>query len=262
MNNSTYLDGCYAISDIPAPVRVRAEATSDNTSIRVLWEWSVQGLLICLASVRVDYQPEGGSLMMYTVDSATATSSTLSNLPCNTHYSISVYAVGGRTGKRSVTTVVSLPARGIVAADRQLLLPHVVYTLLCIPPAPPTPTEVTAQITNASSVRVAWQWASSGPAPSCFNTTRVTYGRPEGGGESSLQLKNSSATETILPDVQPNTHYTITVVATAGEHRRESVTMAVLLPLVLQGMISTFHLCNNELTQHCIDCRCNTHVSR
>ena len=98
---------------MPAPVRARAEATADNTSIRVLWEWSVQGLLMCL-SVRVDYQPEGGSLMMYTVDSATATSATLSNLPCNTQYTISVYAEGGITGIRSLTTVVSLPARGIV----------------------------------------------------------------------------------------------------------------------------------------------------
>ena len=99
---------------IPAPVGVRAEATADNTSIRVLWEWSRQGLLMCLDSVRVDYQPEGGSLMMYTVDSATATSATLSNLPCNTQYTISVYAGVGTTGIRSLTKVVSLPARGIV----------------------------------------------------------------------------------------------------------------------------------------------------
>ena len=101
-------------TDIPAPVGVTAEATADNTSIRVSWERSRQGLLMCLDSVRVDYQPEGGSLMMYTVDNATATSATLSNLPCNTQYTISVVVVGGRTGIRSVTTVVSLPARGIV----------------------------------------------------------------------------------------------------------------------------------------------------
>ena len=88
---------------------------------------------------------------------------------------------------------------------------------------------------NASSVRVAWQWTSSGPAPSCFNTTCVTY-HPEGGGESSLQLRDPAATETILTGLQSNTCYTITVVATAGEHRRESVTTAVLLPLVLQGI--------------------------
>ena len=100
-------------TDIPAPVRVRAEVTADNTSIRVLWEWSRQGVLMCLDSVRVDYRPEGGSLMMYTLDSATATSATLSNLPCNTQYTISVYASDGRTGIRSVTAVVSLP-RGIV----------------------------------------------------------------------------------------------------------------------------------------------------
>ena len=103
---------CYPTA-IPAPDRVRAEATADNTSIRVLWEWSRQGVLMCLDRVRVDYQPEGGSLMMYTVDSATATSATLSNLQCNTQYTINVYADGGKTGKRSVVRVVSLPARGI-----------------------------------------------------------------------------------------------------------------------------------------------------
>ena len=80
---------------------------------------------------------------------------------------------------------------------------------------------------NASSVRVAWQWTSSGPAPSCFNTTRVTY-HPEGGGESSLQLRDPAANETVLTGLQCNTRYTITVVATAGEHRRESV---MFLPL-------------------------------
>ena len=51
-------------TDLPAPVRVRAEATADNTSIRVSWEWSCQGVLDL---VRVHYQPEGGSLTMYTL---------------------------------------------------------------------------------------------------------------------------------------------------------------------------------------------------
>ena len=89
--------------------------------------------------------------------------------------------------------------------------------------APPTPIEVTTRFMNASSIRVTWQWISSGPAPNCFNTTTVTY-YPEGGGESSLQLSNPAATEAILTDLQCNTNYTITVVATAGEHRTESVT--------------------------------------
>ena len=81
-----------------------------------------------------------------------------------------------------------------------------------------------------ASVRVAWRWTSSGPAPSCFNTTTVTY-RPEGGGESSLQLSDPAATEAILTDLQNNTYYTITVVTTAGEHRREGIARRVLLSL-------------------------------
>jgi len=91
---------------------------------------------------------------------------------------------------------------------------------------------------NASSVRVAWQWTSSGPAPNCFNTTHVTY-HPEGGRESSLQLGDPAATETILTGLQCNTHYTITVVATAGEYRRESLAITVFLPL--KGMYAVIY---------------------
>ena len=88
---------------------------------------------------------------------------------------------------------------------------------------------MTAEVTSASSIRVAWQWTSSGAAPSCFNTTTVTY-RPEGGDESFLQLSDPAAAEATLTNLQCNTNYTITVVATAGEHRRESVAWTVLLP--------------------------------
>ena len=95
--------------------------------------------------------------------------------------------------------------------------------------APPTPTEVTTRFMNASSVRVTWQWISSGPAPNCFTTTTVTY-HPEGDGESSLQLSDPAATEATLTGLQCNTNYTITVVATAGEHRRKSVARTVYLP--------------------------------
>ena len=92
----------------------------------------------------------------------------------------------------------------------------------CTTPAPPTPTNTTGQFTSASSVRVTWQWNSSSSAPNCFNTTTVTY-RPEGGSESSLQLRDPAATETTLTGLQCNTNYTITVVATAGVHRSERV---------------------------------------
>ena len=106
----------------------------------------------------------------------------------------------------------------------------------CTTPAPPTPTGVTTQTVNASSVRVAWQWTSSGQAPDCFNTTTVTY-RPEGGGESSLQLSDPAATEATLTGLQCNTDYTITVVATAGEHRREGNVF-----IQLQGNLRPMHI--------------------
>ena len=60
--------------------------------------------------------------------------------------------------------------------------------------------------------------------------TRVTY-CPEGGGECSQQLSDPAATETALTDLQCNTNYTVTVVATAGEYRREGVARTVHLPM-------------------------------
>ena len=70
---------------------------------------------MCVDLVRVNYQPEGGSLMRYTVGNTTATSATLHNLQCNTEYIIWVYTMGGQTGKTSVSRRVSLPARGSYA---------------------------------------------------------------------------------------------------------------------------------------------------
>ena len=98
---------------------------------------------------------------------------------------------------------------------------------------PPTPTEVTVQLMDASSIRVEWQWASSSPAPNCFSTTSVTF-HPEGGDEFSLQLSDPAATEATLSGLQCNTNYSITVVATAGEHRREN---KAFLPL--EGIVKT-----------------------
>ena len=85
---------------IPVPVGVRAEVTADNTSIRVSWQWSCQGVPDLL---RVDYQPEGGSRIMHTVGSTTATSATLPNLQCNTNYTITVVATAGEHKREGVT---------------------------------------------------------------------------------------------------------------------------------------------------------------
>ena len=86
---------------------------------------------------------------------------------------------------------------------------------------------------DSASVRIEWQWSSSGPAPDCFNTTSVTY-HPEGGGESSLQLSDPAATEATLTDLHCSINYTITVVATAGERKKE-----VAAFFLLQGMLNT-----------------------
>ena len=99
------------MADIPTPVRVRAIATAGNTSIRVSWNW--QGVPVCANYVQVHYQPEGDSLMMYTVNNATATSATLSNLQCNTEYTIWVHARSGLKIKNSNSRMFFLPARGM-----------------------------------------------------------------------------------------------------------------------------------------------------
>ena len=112
-------------TDIPLPVGVSAEATTDNTSIRVSWGWSRQGVPKCVNLVRVHYQPEGGSVMMYTVGSTTVTTSgTLVNLQCNKVYSIWVYAGGGLNDARSAPTMFYLPARG------GYMLCNLLYSLL------------------------------------------------------------------------------------------------------------------------------------
>ena len=169
---------------------------------------------------------------MHTVGNTTAiTSATLTNLQCNTKYSIWVYARGVQINRASSPGIVSLQARGMYIIPILCIVYCIVsYTIIYIsPPAPPTPTNATVEIINASSLRVAWRWTSSGPAPNCFNTTTVTY-RPEGGDESSLQLSDPAATEATLTDLLCNTNYTITVVATAGEYRREGVARTVYLP--------------------------------
>ena len=113
-------------TDIPTPSEVRAEPTADNTSVRVSWQWSHQGLLMCVDLVTVHYQPEGGSLMMYTVSNTTATSATLSNLQCNTKYTIWVVASNaGQTEKKSTPKMVSIPARGMNTACTLHNLPPV-----------------------------------------------------------------------------------------------------------------------------------------
>ena len=99
--------------DIPDPVGVRAEANADNASISVSWEWSRQGVVVCVDNVIVHYQHEGGSLMNYTVGNTTATSATLPNLQCNTKYTVWVQARGGGTDRRSSSRMVSLLARGM-----------------------------------------------------------------------------------------------------------------------------------------------------
>ena len=100
-------------TDVPGPFIVRAEVTADNTSIRVSWEWLCQGMPMHINLVRVDYQPEGGSLMMHTVGNRTATSVTLLNLQCNTKYTVWVHAKGGQINRTSTPRMVSLSARGM-----------------------------------------------------------------------------------------------------------------------------------------------------
>ena len=120
------------MQSIPDPVKVRAEVTADNTSIRVSWEWSRQGVLMCVDLVRVHYQPEGGSLMMYTVDNTTATSVTLPNLQCNTKYTIWVHARGG-LNDRSVSILAFLPARGMMSVMSSIQYTIVSITLPSLP---------------------------------------------------------------------------------------------------------------------------------
>ena len=105
----------YYCTGIPSPVGVRAEVTADNTSIRVSWQWSRQGVPICVDLIRVHYQPQGGSLMNHTVGNSTPTTSAiLPNLQCDTNYTIWVEAIGGQISRWSQhSAMFYLPAKGI-----------------------------------------------------------------------------------------------------------------------------------------------------
>ena len=92
---------------------MRAEATADNTNIRVSWQWSSSNVSLYVDLVTVLYRSEGGSLMRYTVDNTTATSATLLNLQCDSEYTIWVYARSGLNNRTSVPRMISLPARGM-----------------------------------------------------------------------------------------------------------------------------------------------------
>ena len=117
-------------TDVPGPFIVRAKVTADNTSIRVSWEWSCQGVPMYINHVRVDYQPQGGSLMTHIVGSTTATSATLPNLQCNTKYTVWVHARGGQINTTSVPRMVSLPARGTVLQRKRAKL-SILETFSC-----------------------------------------------------------------------------------------------------------------------------------
>ena len=81
---------------------MRAETTAaENTGVRVSWEWSRQGVLMCVNNVTIDYQPDGDSLVMYMGASTTATGATLPSIQCNTKYTIWVRASGGRHNRTS-----------------------------------------------------------------------------------------------------------------------------------------------------------------
>ena len=106
-------DYTHYCTDVPTPVRVRAEVTADNTSIRVSWQWQILNMSICVDLIRVYYLLPSwrGS---HTVGNSTATTSaTLPNLQCDTEYTIWVNAKGGRISKQSNSEMVSLPARGM-----------------------------------------------------------------------------------------------------------------------------------------------------
>ena len=53
-----------------------------------------------------------------------------------------------------------------------------------------------------------------------------------------MQLSDPTATEVTLTDLQCNTNYTITVVATAGEHRMEGVVFLSLQGILIECLLT------------------------
>ena len=115
-------------TDEPGPFIVRAEVSAENASIRVSWEWSCRGVPVSINHIKVNYQPEGGSLMMQTVNNTAATSATLGNLQCNTRYIIRIHAIGRVNDTMSDPGIVSLPARGMYMLQS---MHFIKFTVVC-----------------------------------------------------------------------------------------------------------------------------------
>ena len=106
----------FATSVPPTPTEVTAQVKNINiSSVRVAWRWtSSDQAPDCFNTTSVTYRPEGGGELSLQLSNPAATKATLTDLQCNTNYTISVHASSGSNDAMSVPRTVSLPARGTV----------------------------------------------------------------------------------------------------------------------------------------------------
>ena len=90
--------------------------TTNVSTVRVTWQWtSSDQAPYCFNTTTVTYHPAGGGESFQQLSDPAATETTLTDLQCNTNYTISVHTSSGSNDARSIPRTVSLPARGTVA---------------------------------------------------------------------------------------------------------------------------------------------------
>ncbi|XP_062383385.1 fibronectin 1b isoform X1 [Sardina pilchardus] len=164
----------------------------DTTSLRVTWDTPSERV----TSYRVLYtSPQEGERELYPAPRGSDTSAVIPNLSPNTQYTIKVIPVQGRT---PLTTLVGQQAtRGPTAGsgDRPTDLPS----------------DLSFTDVDTNSFHVTWD------AP----TERVTYYRvlyksPEEGERELYPAPRGSDTSAVIPNLSPNTQYTIKVIPVQG----------------------------------------------
>ncbi|KAM5135915.1 collagen alpha-1(XX) chain [Mantella aurantiaca] len=172
----------------PSPTHL---VVSDVTakSMRVSWTPPQQPV----RKYRIVYYPSRGGTPQEVVLDGDSTSAVLRNLSARTDYLVSVFPIyvsGVGSGLRGITSTLPLSA----------------------------PREISVHQVTDSSFQVRWQ-----PAEGADHYT-LTYSTEPGHGEEVKEIK-SGDTKVLVSGLSPNTTYSVTVVAAAGEETSDPVTI-------------------------------------
>ncbi|XP_029351702.1 collagen alpha-1(XII) chain isoform X3 [Echeneis naucrates] len=168
-----------AITDVvPAPKNLRFSEVT-QTSFRATWEHGAPDV----ALYRIGWTKKGENNYQYAILSNEDTSHVLQNLDPDTEYTVTVTAIYPDESE----------SEDLMGNERTLS------------PQPPR----NLRVFNATTTTLTAKWE---PAPGPVQNYRITY-QPTAGGEPITTQVGARKTSTILPKLQPDTPYTVSVAA-------------------------------------------------